>query len=201
MDEALHRDPPQVGPYEFFMLGLSAYALLGLAASAVLGLSPGTKTILGYADVVVCGFFFADFLGQLYRAPDRPRYLMSWGWLDLASSVPFVDALRLGRAGRVVRMVRVLRGAKSAKQLATYLLARRAQGTFFAVSLVSLVLLVFASASVLQFEASGSGNIKSPEDALWWAFTTITPQEAEQESELLAGVDQSLEDRGWRSLG
>ncbi len=40
---------------------------------------------------------------------------------------------------------------------------------------MSLLLVVFASIAVLQFEASQSaGNIKTADDALWWAVTTIT---------------------------
>ncbi len=155
------------------MLGLSASSLLALGAEAVLGLSEGTRVILGYADVLVCAFFLLDFLYQLWRAPNRARYFASWGWLDLASSIPFVDALRLGRVGRMARIVRVLRGAQSTRRLASYFLARRAQSAVFAAALVSIILIVFASAAVLQFE-SGIGNIKTPEDAVWWALSTIT---------------------------
>jgi voltage-gated potassium channel len=92
----------------------------------------------------------------------------------LVSSIPGIAALRLGRAGRIVRILRVLRGLRSTRQLITSLLHLRAASTFFAVGLVALVVLVFSSAAVLQFETGPTANIRGPEDAIWWAFSTIT---------------------------
>ena len=43
-----------------------------------------------------------------------------------------------------------------------------------AAALVSLLLLLAASISILQMETAPESNIKSAEDALWWAVTTIT---------------------------
>ena len=43
------------------------------------------------------------------------------------------------------------------------------------VSFVSILLVVFASVAVLQFEPlAENSNIRSPQDALWWAYVTIT---------------------------
>src|SRR6266850_590150 len=100
-------------PYEFFMLCLCLWALLTLAVGSFLELSESTRTILAYADYVVCLLFFLDFLHSLYTAPSRVRYLTSWGWIDLLSSVPVVGSLRWGRAARVMRILRIMRGVKS----------------------------------------------------------------------------------------
>lgn len=162
------------GPYELFVLVLSAIALLTLAGDTLLPLGPSAKVILGTADFGICLLFFFDFLYQLWRAPSRGRYFITWGWLDLLSSIPFVEAFRLGRVGRIVRIVRVLRGVRSTRRLASYILQRRAQSTFLAVVLVSFVLLLFSSAAIMQFETVEGSNIKSAQDALWWAFVTIT---------------------------
>ena len=99
------------------MLALCIWALLTLSASAFLRLDPSTKSILFYADTFVCGLFFVDFLHTLYRAPRKGHYFMTWGWIDLLSSIPAIDSLRWGRAVRVMRIVRVLRGVKSAARL------------------------------------------------------------------------------------
>jgi voltage-gated potassium channel len=37
----------------------------------------------------------------------------TWGWLDLAASIPAVDALRIGRVGRIVRILRLAANCKS----------------------------------------------------------------------------------------
>jgi len=161
-------------PYLVFMLVLSVYAVVALAISTFVDLSADTRAILQYADTAVCFLFFLDFIVTLVRSQNRWRYLVTWGWLDLISSVPAVDALRWGRAARALRILRVLRGIKASKVLTEFVLQRRAQSTFLAALLISILLVVLSASAVLQFETSPEANIKSPEDALWWAVVTIT---------------------------
>jgi voltage-gated potassium channel len=164
-----------ITPYQVFMLALCVWALITLSASAFLPLDPSTKSILLYADTFVCGLFFVDFLYTLYRAPRKGHYLMTWGWIDLLSSIPAIDSLRWGRAVRIMRIVRVLRGVKSARTLAQFLVSRRAESALLATMLLSILILVVTSVAILQFEADqGGANIVTAEDALWWAMTTMT---------------------------
>lgn len=162
------------GPYQLFMLGLSVYALAALATDTIVPLRPSTREILGYADVLLCGVFFVDFVIQLARAPNRRQYFFRWGWIDLLSSIPMVDALRIGRAARVLRILRVLRAVRSTRLLASFVLGRRAESAFMAAALVSLILIVFGSVAVLQVENVPGANITTAQDAVWWAFVTIT---------------------------
>jgi len=161
-------------PYILFMLLISLLALAALAVEAVFPLDAGTRQILNYADTIVCVLFFADFLVLFYRAENRWRYLLTWGWLDLISSIPMIDVLRWGRVARLMRIFRVLRGVRSARILTRFILERRAQSALFAAALVSIILVAVSSISVLHFEASADSNIKTPEDALWWAIVTMT---------------------------
>jgi voltage-gated potassium channel len=161
-------------PYQFFVLVLCVWAILSLGVDTAFRLDPGTRTILLYADTVVCGVFFIDFLHSLYTAPSRRRYMMSWGWIDLLSSIPTVGVFRLGRAARIMRLLRVLRGMKSARAIAHFVVERRAQSAFLASVLLALLLLVVCSIAVLQFEAVMGGNIKTAQDAMWWAVSTMT---------------------------
>lgn len=68
----------------------------------------------------------------------------------------------------------MLRGVRAAKVLTSFILYRRAQSTFLAALLISLLLIVLSASAVLQFETSPEANIRTPEDALWWAVVTIT---------------------------
>lgn len=163
-----------VSPYQLFMLALCAWALLLLATSTLVPLDESTLAIVDFADMVVCGFFLADFLWTLYRSPQKGRYLATWGWIDLLSSIPAVNALRLGRAVRVMRILRVLRGIKSARAIAHFLMSRREESAALASLLICLLLVVCASIAALQFEVPAGGNIQTAEDALWWAFSTMT---------------------------
>jgi len=165
---------PRKAPYLVFMLTLSVFAILAMAVGALAPLSPESRTVLEYADIALCAAFFCDFVITLARSEHRIQYFVRWGWLDLLSSIPAIDALRWARAGRIVRIVRVLRAIKAARIVSVFLLERRAQSTALVAGAASLLLVVFASAAVLQFESSSSANIKTAEDALWWATVTVT---------------------------
>jgi voltage-gated potassium channel len=164
----------RTGPYALFMLGLSVYVLGALAAQALLALEPETVRILDRADFAICGFFLLDFVLCVVRAPDRRRYLVRWGWLDLISSIPAVDVLRWGRAARAFRILRVMRGLRATRILTGFALERRAESALFAALLLAILVTIFASISILHLEVAADSNIRDADDALWWAFVTIT---------------------------
>jgi voltage-gated potassium channel len=160
--------------YQIFMFILCLYTLGALGVQAAIRLQPETRNILHYVDHAVCVLFFTDFLISIAGAPNRWRYFITWGWVDLISSIPTLDVARWGRAARMVRIFRVLRGLRATKLLATLVLRRRAESTFLCVGLVAMFLVVFCSIAILHFETLPDSNIKTAEDAIWWAFTTIT---------------------------
>jgi voltage-gated potassium channel len=163
----------ELGPYQLFMFGLGIYVLIALAAQTLLPLSESTSAILDHIDNLVCLIFFADFFINLYLAPSKLQYL-KWGWIDLVSSIPMVDALRAGRIARMIRILRAFRGIRSARFVAEHLVRCRADGAFFGVALLSILLVLFSSIAILQVETAPESNIHSPQDALWWAYATIT---------------------------
>ena len=160
--------------YLIFILALSIMALIVLAIETIFKLDESTKQILEYADDAVCVVFFLDFLIMLFWAENKAKYFVTWGWLDLLSSIPMLDVLRWGRAARIMRIFRVLRGIKSARIITQLILEKRAQSVALAVVLVSITLIAVSSMSVLHFEATADGTIKTPEDAVWWSIVTIT---------------------------
>jgi voltage-gated potassium channel len=159
--------------YQMFMLFLCVYALLNFLASLLFPLTENMKTVLQYADTAVCVVFFVDFVLSLRRAPNKWRYLYTWGWIDLLSSVPAVSGLRIGRLARVLRILRVLRALKATRILVGYWTARRADSVFFSAAIVTFTMIVLSSLAVLSFEDVPGGNIHSAPDAIWWAITTI----------------------------
>jgi len=168
---AAHREHPA---YMVFMLVLSVLSLVGIALSMRSGLHPSVRDVLAIADDAVCLAFFIDFLYSLAIAEDRWRYFLRWGWLDLLSCVPMVDALRTTRFARILRLIRVIRALRAAKIILEFVLMRRAEHAFLAVLLLSMLSVVLGAISVLQFETGPLANIHSGEDALWWAMTTLT---------------------------
>jgi voltage-gated potassium channel len=160
--------------YQFFILSISLWAVMSIGAGMLFTLSPETQLILHFADIVACGIFFLDFLVTFRQAEDKLRYLYTWGWIDLISSIPAIGPLRFGRIGRVARILRVMRAIRSVRIIALHVTSRRAQGAFLAAVLVTLIVLTIASIVILQVETAPGSTIKTAQDAMWWAISTLT---------------------------
>ena len=163
--------------YELFMLLLSMYVLMMLGVSVAWDVEPDTSRLLSLLDALICFVFLGDFFWRLWYAPDRWRYFLTWGWLDLISSIPFIGFLRMARIARVVRILRLLRGLRSTKWIILYFLERRTQSMTIAMAMISITLLIFSSIAILYFEKDappGTATISSAGDALWWALVTMT---------------------------
>jgi voltage-gated potassium channel len=158
---------------QIVILFLSGYVLIAMFIETVFHLSDDVSHILMVADNAVCLVFIADFSYRLIRAKNKIGYL-KWGWIDLVSSIPSITFLRWGRAVRVIRILRVIRAFRSTKVLFAFLFKNRANGTFASVAMISFLLVIFSSITILNVETDPNSNIKSPEDALWWAVVTIT---------------------------
>jgi len=76
--------------YQLFMLALCAIALAFLAVQSSPSLDGESRAILEYADFAICILFFIDFVYSFATAPDRLKYMRTWGWIDLVSSIPVV---------------------------------------------------------------------------------------------------------------
>jgi voltage-gated potassium channel len=42
------------------------------------------------------------------------------------------------------------------------------------VAIIAVLMLLFSTISILQFEKAPNSNIKTAEDAIWWSYATIT---------------------------
>lgn len=160
--------------YDVLILVVSLLAMASLACVTLLNPSEQAVHVLETADFAVCILFLADFVVSLVRAENKLAYLLSWGWLDLLSSLPAVAVARWGRAARVIRLLRLLRGFRATKILVTLVLRHQARNAVLAAGLVAALAIFAASLAVLHFETTEDSNITSAEDAMWWAFTTVT---------------------------
>ncbi len=162
------------GPYDLYVLCISVFAVLVLAADSLLSLSAGAHDVLEFTDTVLCALFLADFVRNLIKSRDRLRYFMRGGWLDLISSIPTIGVLRIGRLVRIARIVRILRAIRSIRTIGQVITRHRKESAIAAAALTTVLLIMFASLAILQFEQTQEANIKSGSDALWWAFATVT---------------------------
>jgi voltage-gated potassium channel len=137
-------------------------------------LPSAVRQVLQIVDYGICFVFLIDFLRSLRRAPNKLRYFLRWGWLDLLGSFPSLPILRLLRIGRILISVRQLHDVPL-HVLLRQIREQRAQSTLL-VMLFLLIFIITVSASVVAV-AEGqapNANIADGEDAFWWAFVTIT---------------------------
>jgi voltage-gated potassium channel len=169
---------PTSGAYQVFMMVLCVFALAVLGYDAIGKPDAHTREILVFTDTALCIAFLIDFLVSFFKAPNRWRYFYTWGWMDLASSIPSgalpIRMLRLGRVARIVRVLRILRGVRATRTVTSFILTKRAQSTFLAAALLSILFVFLGSIAILQIEKVPGANISTPTDALWWAFETVT---------------------------
>lgn len=161
-------------PYDLYMLCMSIVAIALLIVDSLTRASPAVTAVLDIADTAVCVVFMLDFIRSFRRAPDRTRYFVRGGWLDLISSIPTIGVLRLARLTRIARVIRLLRAVRSLRAIGQIVTRHRRQSALLAATMVSGLFLLFASVAVLQFEQSPESNIRTASDAIWWAFATIT---------------------------
>ena len=159
-----------LGAWDYLIIVLSITSLGMLFVLLSKDLPSEIQKLIEVFDLMICGIFFVDFLLRLFMAPSKKHYL-KWGWIDLISSLPMIDQLRVGRLFRVVRLVRAMKGA----WIGTKKLDRRLQDPFISVALIAFICVIFGAISVLYLESGApGGNIKSARDAIWWALVTVT---------------------------
>lgn len=163
----------KLGLLNVIVLILSIYVLGALIIDTAYKLPPETTRLINYIDIAICMFFFFEFCIRFYQAKNKLRF-MRWGWIDLVSSIPMIGYLRVGRIFRLIRLIRILKAFRSTKRFINHLFVNKAQGAFTSVSAIAILLVIFSSIAILQVENSPNSNIKTAEDAIWWAYVTIT---------------------------
>ncbi len=169
----LNPSQSKFGLLDFVITILSIYVLGALALDTFTVLDEEVSKLINYFDYLICAIFFFEFWYRLFTAENKWQYL-KWGWIDLISAIPMVDAFRTARLVRIVRVVRIIKAYRSVQQLLTYLFHNRVKGTFASALLTAVLMLIFSAIAILKVENLPECNIKTAEDALWWAFVTIT---------------------------
>lgn len=173
MSKFASKEPEKFGFLNILILILSIYVLTVLLIDTFIKLPPEVSRLLTLIDNAICGVFLFDFALRFYKAESKMKY-MKWGWIDLISSIPTFDFMRAGRALRLIRILRILRAFRSTKHLVQHIFQRRIQGTLTTAAIIAVLMIMFSSIAILQVETDQNSNIKTAEDAIWWAYVTIT---------------------------
>jgi voltage-gated potassium channel len=173
--------PRHGNAYNLFILVLTVVSLIIMIAM-LMPLHEATIELLLFYNNVICCIFLVDFFLNLFSTPKKSDYFIKQrGWLDLIGSFPSLGIslrhtgiLRLARLSRFARISRLMRG-KHKKQLVEDIVKNRGQYAAFITILLAIIVLTISSVFVLEFESrSPDANILTGQDAIWYAFVTIT---------------------------
>ena len=159
--------------FNIIILVLSLYVLISLIVTTFFVLSDEVTVLLNYVDNLICIIFLVDFAIRFKKANNKLVF-MKWGWIDLISSIPYIDFLRAGRVLRLIRLIRVFRAFKATKLIFEHINRNKKQSALTSVALISFLMVISSSIAILQFEKDVNSNIKTAEDAIWWSYVTIT---------------------------
>lgn len=168
----MHKDQ-KLDFVQLVIIVLSIYILCSLIISTFFTLPPEILHLLNIIDHAICIVFLIDFFYRFFHAPNKLQF-MKWGWIDLISSIPTIQAFRVGRLFRLIRLLRIVRAFRSTEILLEYIFRKKTKGAFTTASIIAILMVIFSSIAILEVEHAPHSNIKSAEDALWWAFVTIT---------------------------
>ncbi|MCP3860812.1 MAG: ion transporter [Phycisphaeraceae bacterium] len=181
--------PPAVSLADLLLsvLAIVAFALALLQLSGILTASDEMPRLLDLIDLAICGFFLLDFLRSLVRAPDKWRYLRTWGWFDLLSSIPIIlvpgSTMTYSPVVlRLARLVRVLRAIRSVRMIVRIARHDRSGAVLTGILLFSVVISVGSCIGVLWAETrpdlppevKQKVTLDSANEILWWAVVTCS---------------------------
>lgn len=125
------------------------------------------------ADYLFSLIFMVDFFIHLFTVPSKKSYL-KWGWLDLVGAFPSLPMLRLARLRRLVDIYIHLR-IERYQGVIIEIRRERARSTLLITLLFAIIFMFSTSMLIMRVERNYPGaNIIDSEDALWWAFVTLT---------------------------
>jgi len=165
---------PTSKPFKLWIAIINFWIYVSCISLAMETLEPFAsmyKSLFWTIELVAVGFFCVDYLGNVYFAKSRIKYIFSfWGLVDLISILPtFLVILNLGalqgakvlRILRVVRVLRVLKMAKAALQeLSNKVKSTNPLITNLRIYFIALFSVVMISSSLMFFV---EGELYSPE--------------------------------------
>ena len=171
MEEVSKPEVPEISTFQKILLWLSIYVVIELYVSSIITYPDELKEILETVDFGICMLFLYDFVVGILTAENKWKYFKNH-WIDLISSIPTVDALRVGRLVRVIRILRVVR---SAKYVFTFFSRKSSLNSFKNLILLSIGIILLFTLSFHHLEKNVNPHIDSVSDSLWWTtITTIT---------------------------
>lgn len=159
--------------YELFIGVLSVLSIINLLLYYLIS-NPVVSGVVVIIDGLLSLIFLADFLYRFLSAGSKSRYFFSqFGWADLLACLPLPQA-KILRVFRIFRAGRLM-GKLGSRHMVREFLENRAQSALLSLLFFIILVLEFGGMAMVAVEAgSVEANIRTPSDALWYTFVTIT---------------------------
>jgi len=159
-------------PFDLFVAVTAIIALTLLSWRAFLDPTSETVHLIDMFDLGICVIFFWDFIRNIVIAPKKLKYLVTWGPIDLAASIPTIQFLRWTR---VIRFFVLLRTLKSMHAIVHSFRSDRRSAIVISGFLIAELTIIGSCFAVLFFEGQDpTANLKNAADVLWWSVVTMS---------------------------
>ena len=159
-------------PFDLFVAVTAIIALTLLTWRVFLDPTSETVHLIDLFDLGICVIFFWDFIRSLVIAPKKWKYLVTWGPVDLAASIPTIQFLRWTR---VIRFFVLLRALKSVHAIVFSFRSNRRSAIVITGFLIAELTIIGSCFAVLYFEGQNpTANLKNAGDILWWSVVTMS---------------------------
>jgi len=158
-------------PMSLMSLILSFLALFVISGLLFVPIVQEARQVLIGLDFIICSVFLFQLTIDLFRSSNRSHFLKTH-WIDFIASIPMIEPLRYVRIFHILRVILVIR---SSRTIISELITNKKETTFASIILLMVLLLTIGAGSVLLTESKDpTANITTGQDALWWAFVTIS---------------------------
>jgi voltage-gated potassium channel len=158
----------------FIFIGSVSLLAFGVALFYYIISNPEISQVLFILDTIYAIIFLIDFILRYRAVDDKKRYMLSWGWLDLVTSIPGLPALRVIRSLLVLRNVRQLKRVTPA-EIEAQARERIAESVLYITVVIGLIVITIGSILIVWVEADTPGaEITSGTDAMWWSLVTVS---------------------------
>ena len=158
----------------FIFIGSISLLAFGVAVLYYLIPDPEIKQVLIILDTIYAIIFLIDFVLRYRAVDDRKRYMLSWGWFALVTSIPGLPALRIMRSLLVLRNLREIRRVTPA-EIEAQARERIGESVLYITIVIGLIVITIGSILIVWVESDTPGaEIKSGYDAMWWSLVTVS---------------------------
>jgi voltage-gated potassium channel len=155
-------------------LAIALVSILSVINSflAFIIIDPYVRDVINIITLYLSFFFVLNLIYRLIVADSKAHYLIhEWGWVDLLACIPFIQISWLFRGLRAYLTLHHLRFDRVREDVKR----EGAEFTLFIAVFLVIVILETCAVSIMYFEGRSSDPIiKSAQDALWWAYVTIS---------------------------